>query len=111
MLRSGHQIKNNSLITQFNLDLDKEGFICCRGRINSADIPEGTKSPLLLPTRHRFTALLVHHQIFHNGIRETLNAVREKYWIVRGREIVKQVFVFPGNLSVGEVLTDFISVN
>ena len=26
----------------------------------------------------------------HDGIRETLNAIRESYWIVRGREAVKQ---------------------
>jgi len=64
------------------------------GRVDSADIPEEVKSPLLLPTQHMFTTLLVQsiqHLIFHNGIRETLNAVRERYWIIRGREIVKQV--------------------
>ena len=94
LLKSGDQIKNNRRITQLNLFLDKENFIRCRGRVSNADVPEVTKSPLLLPARHRFTSLLVqsvHNNIFHNGIRETLNAVRERYWIIRGRETVKQV--------------------
>ena len=84
----------NRVINQLNLGLDEKGLIRCRGRINHADVPEGSKTPLLLPTHHRFTELLIqfiHSRIFHNGIRETLNAVRENYWIIRGREIVKQV--------------------
>lgn len=84
----------NRVINQLNLGLDDKGLIHCCGRINHADIPEGSKTPLLLPTHHRFTEPLIqfiHSCIFHNGIRETLNAVRENYWIIRGREIVKQI--------------------
>ena len=33
-----------------------------------------------------------HHKlIHHNGIRETLNSIQQIYWIIRGREAVKQV--------------------
>ena len=32
-----------------------------------------------------------HNQVFHDGIRETLNLIRERYWIVRGREAVKRI--------------------
>ena len=31
-----------------------------------------------------------HEKVFHNGVRETLNALRGKYWILRGREVVKR---------------------
>ena len=93
VLKSGNPTTNR-VINQLNLGLDDKGLIRCHGRINHADIPEGGKTPLLLATRHRFTELLIqfiHSRIFHNGIRETLNAIRENYWIIRGREIVKQV--------------------
>lgn len=93
LLKSGRN-SSNRLINQLNLGLNQKGFIRCQGRINGADVPEGSKNPLLLPTRHRFKVLLIlsiHCQIFCNGIREILNAVRERYWIVRGREVVKQV--------------------
>ena len=93
MLRSGNPTTNH-VINQLNLGLDNKGLIRCHGRITHVEIPQDSKTPLLLPTHHRFTELLIqsiHSCIFHNGIRETLNAVRENYWIIRGREIVKQV--------------------
>lgn len=52
------------------------------------------KNPLLLPTKHRFTELLVkerHNAVHHNGTPETLAAVREGYWIVKGCVVVKKV--------------------
>ena len=47
-----------------------------------------------MPTRHHFTELLImhrHNQVFHDGICETLNLIRETHWIRRGREAVKRV--------------------
>ena len=93
----GVKVRNpttDHLINQLNLRIDKKGQIRCYGRINHADIPQDSKTPLLLPTHHRFTELVIqsiHSCIFHNGIRETLDAVRENYWIIRGRKIVNQV--------------------
>lgn len=48
----------------------------------------------MLPKRHRYTVLLVqraHRQLLHAGARDTLVQLREKYWIVRGRQLVKSV--------------------
>ena len=38
---------------QLNLCLDKEGIICCQGHIDHSTVPEGSKTPILMPTRHR----------------------------------------------------------
>ena len=79
---------------QLNLFLDKEGIIHRQGCIDHATAPEGSKTPILIPTRHHFTELLImhkHNQVFHYGIRETLNLIRETHWIRRGREAVKRV--------------------
>ena len=49
---------------------------------------------MLLPNKHYITDLVIvahHASVHHKGIRETLNSVRERYWIVRGREAVKRV--------------------
>ena len=32
-----------------------------------------------------------HEKVFHNGIRDTLNLLRQKYWVLRGREKVKSI--------------------
>ena len=79
---------------QLILFLNKDHIICCRGRLNQSDLPTNLKNPILLPTKHRFTELLVkerHYVVHHNGTPETLAAVRERYWIVKGRVVVKKV--------------------
>ena len=79
---------------QLNLFLDNEGIIRCRGRIDKATLPESNKTPILMPSHHHFIDLLIrqgHDRVFHNGIRETLNIIRETHWIVQGREAVKRV--------------------
>ena len=73
---------------------DTKGVWRCGGRILNADIPYSTKHPVLLPGGHYFTSLVVlrsHQHVFHNGVRETLTEVRAKYWIVRGRSVVKKI--------------------
>ncbi|CAB3999872.1 Hypothetical predicted protein [Paramuricea clavata] len=79
---------------QFELQLDTNGLICCKGRLHNADVPESSKNPIILPSRHRFTELLIrerHEDIHHQGIRDTLNSIRQQYWILKGREAVKRV--------------------
>jgi len=79
---------------QLNLILNNQQFICCKGRLGQSDLPESVKNPVLLPTKHRFTELLIverHSAVHHNGIPKTLAAVREQYWIVKGRIMVKKV--------------------
>ncbi len=49
---------------------------------------------MLLPTRHPIVDLIVrdvHQLVKHNGIRDTLTTIREQFWILRGRQVVKRV--------------------
>jgi hypothetical protein len=90
----GLNTKESQLIKQLGLFADVEGIIRCRGRINQSSVPQSAKQPVLLPSKHRFTDLVIldhHAAVQHDGIRETLNSVREYYWVVRGREAVKRV--------------------
>ena len=34
-----------------------------------------------------------HENVKHNGVRETLTEVRSKFWIIKGRQGVKDVFL------------------
>ena len=48
----------------------------------------------MLPSRHAFIDLLVkehHNRVRHSGINDTLVALRDKYWILRGRQVVKRI--------------------
>ena len=79
---------------QFNLYLNDKRLICCKGHLGQANLPHDMKYPVLLPTKHHFTNLLIldrHKKVHHNGIADTLASIRENYWICRGREAVKKV--------------------
>ena len=76
------------------LVLDEDGLIRCEGRIQNSSQEQEAKRPVILPSKHHFTELVIreHHAVVHhNGIRDTLNSIRERYWIKRGREAVKKV--------------------
>ena len=73
---------------QFNLFTDDHGILRCGGRLERANIPDCTKHPALLDSRHHLTTLIVrfcHHLVKHGGVTESLAQLRTKYWIVRGR--------------------------
>jgi len=78
---------------QFELFLDGRIWRC-KGRLEKAELPYSTRHPTLLPKHHHLTSLIIresHERVMHNGIKETLAEVRSKYWIIRGRQIVRQV--------------------
>ena len=82
----------DSLKRQFGLFLDEKGLWRCSGRLQNADLPFTTKHPILLPRKHPYTSLLVddaHRRVNHNGVKETLTEVRQRYWIVKGWSLVR----------------------
>ena len=86
--------KETMLVKHIDLFKDQENIIRCRGRIDESSLSFSKKQPILLPSKHPFTDLIIldyHKIVHHNGIKETLNSIREKYWIVRGREAVKRM--------------------
>ena len=79
---------------QFGLFQDSDGIWRCGGRLTNANLPYNTKHPILLPSNHTFTTLIVkwaHNRVLHNGMKETLVELRTKYWVLRGRAFVKKI--------------------
>ena len=79
---------------QFGLFLDSAGVWRCRGRLENADLPACTKHPILLTGGHHFASLQVldcHKRVMHSGVKETLTEVRMRFWIVKGRSVVKKL--------------------
>ena len=79
---------------QLGLYLDEGGVWRCGGRLHHANKPSSAKHPIILPRDHHLTALTVenaHHKICHNGVKETLTEVRSRFWIVKGRSLVKKL--------------------
>ena len=66
----------------------------CKGRIEKALISVDEKYPVLLPKNHEYTKLVilkVHETVIHGGVRDTLVALRQNYWVPHGRRVVKSI--------------------
>ena len=83
-----------SLVSQLNFFLDENGIIRARSRIRNSSVSDSAKAPVLLQAMNKYTELLIweyHYRMLHSGSRDTLNAIRQKYWILKGRSVVKRV--------------------
>ncbi|XP_015917645.2 uncharacterized protein [Parasteatoda tepidariorum] len=75
-------------------ELDEDGLLRLRGRIQFADCLESTKHPWILPSKCRYAELVIlnaHEQVLHSGVDSTLTQVREKFWIIKGRRRIKSL--------------------
>jgi len=92
-LATEHSGEGPKLVKQFALIL-KEGILRCRGRLNNSTLPLNAKNPILLPPNHPFVSLLIqqyHERSKHSGVNDTLTLLRENYWILKGKRVVKQI--------------------
>ena len=96
--REVRQMQSNSAkclppIRQLRLFLD-DGFLRCGGRINNAPLCELSKFPYLLPTKHPLTNLIIivtHVNQLQGGVNSVITAIRQKYWIPRIRQTVRNL--------------------
>ena len=81
-------------VRQFGLFLDENRVLRCKGRIEHANLEFDSKHPILLPSKHPFVDLIIrdtHTRVKHSGIRDTLTTIRERFWVLRGRQTVKRI--------------------
>ena len=74
--------------------VDDDGLLRCRDRLGNAPVPEESKFPILLPRDSYVTDLIVwncHQQVLHSGMNDTLNEIRSRFWITRGRQFLKKI--------------------
>ena len=70
------------------------GVLCVEGRLQRSSLPVASKHPIVLPSAHHVTSLIVlhvHAAEGHSGPLHTLAKIREKYWVVRGHATVHKV--------------------
>ena len=89
-------IDNNpkSKLANLNPFVDDRGVLRVGGRLRHANVSEARKYPILLPTHHHVTDLIirdVHENVYHAGIQMTLNTVRQRFWLLNGRNQVRHI--------------------
>ena len=88
-----HEKKN--LSKQLNLFCDEGGLMRCRGRLTwSGQTTFSANNPILIPKKHVVSNLIIleaHHSVLHSGVSQTLSQVRQRFWIIAGRQAVRSV--------------------
>ena len=74
--------------------VDSNMLIRCEGRLKNSSLPFDSRHPILMPRHHKITSLLIlscHDKVMHNGTKETLAELRSRFWIIKGRQVVKMI--------------------
>ncbi|CAK9806969.1 hypothetical protein ANTQUA_LOCUS5085 [Anthophora quadrimaculata] len=93
-LLRGIQVSKESKILNLSPFVDKEGIIRVGGRLKNSDITYGQKFPILLPRSDPITHLIIeceHQRQLHTGILGTLNAIRQRYWPIDGKNLTRHI--------------------
>ena len=86
--------KSSSTWEQLAVSKDERWVVRCKGRIQNSTLAYSAKFPILLPRKQHFTKLVImqsHENVKQNGVRETLTKIRAQFWIIKGRQAVKDV--------------------
>lgn len=70
----------------------ENGLLRVGGRLDQSDLRHEQKHPLILSHKSRLAHLLVdnaHKVTFHGGIKVMLQYLRNEFWIINGRQLVK----------------------
>ncbi|XP_076397868.1 uncharacterized protein LOC143266117 [Megachile rotundata] len=91
-LKQKNHVSRSSKILALSPFIDRDGIIRVGGRLQKSKLSYGQKHPILLPKSSHITHLVVrneHNNQLHAGILGTLNAIRQRYWLVDGKNTVR----------------------
>lgn len=86
--------KKTSPLRKLNVILSDDGLMLVGGRLTNAPLEYGVKHPVVLPRNHHVTSLIVRHihmESGHVGREHVLALLREKYWIIGARQVIRKV--------------------
>jgi len=73
----------------------RDRLIRVQGRVSLALRDRNIDPPILLPAKHLVISFLItdkHKSLLHAGVKGTLSELKERFWIVEGRQQVKTVW-------------------
>ena len=94
-LQKNEAVNRNSKLVKLSPYYDeKDGLIKMGGRVQYSDLREEEKHPIILPYSSYLVKLIiedVHRKQLHSGINHTLIALRDRYWVIKARSLVRRV--------------------
>lgn len=92
LLENKKEVQKTSKIRSLNPFIDENGILRVGGRLQNTLLVYTRRHPAIIPQTGPFTRLIIdqaHKQTLHGGIQLTLNQIRQRYWIINGRNSVK----------------------
>ncbi|XP_003740487.1 uncharacterized protein LOC100905127 [Galendromus occidentalis] len=84
-----------SKLSLYRLHLDQSGILRAQSRLSASDqFTHDEQNPIIIPGESRLATLLIlhHHRLnAHLGVSTILNALRRRFWILRGRQVIKKL--------------------
>ncbi|XP_058128506.1 uncharacterized protein LOC131292787, partial [Anopheles ziemanni] len=93
-LRKREVVPKRSPLRRLSPFIDSEGVMRVGGRLKLSQLPYQSKHPILLPKKHIFARRIaehLHRELIHGGGRLLLSQIREEFWPLDGRHLVKSV--------------------
>ena len=91
---SKHQVVHGeSSLRKLAPRLDDDGIIVVSDRLKHANISARSKEPYIIPHGSNIATMIVraYHDRSHHATEWTLSDIRQRYWITRGRSLVKRI--------------------
>ena len=93
-MRGRGSVLRSSPLSRLSPFVDSDGILRVGERLEMSNLPYDAKHPVILPKKHHISKLVIthiHNQGHHNlGVNFMLAELRQKYWIVNGREELKR---------------------
>jgi hypothetical protein len=94
-LKQNKPINKKSRLLCLNIFLDKnDNLIRAGGRLQNSSLIYDVKHPIVLPNDHHLIKTLVKHvhiEQLHAGVQGTLAALRQNFWIISPRSVVRKI--------------------
>ncbi|XP_058128652.1 uncharacterized protein LOC131292908 [Anopheles ziemanni] len=93
-LKKGRSLPSASDLRFCDPFLGEDGLIRVKGRLQNAHMSEAAKHPIIIPKGHplaRLLALHYHVNLLHAGPQLMLTSLRQRFWIMGVRSVVRQV--------------------
>lgn len=94
-LKQNSVVDPSSKIRSLNPFVEENVIIMVAGRLKNAIMKShNDKNPAIMPSNYHVTKLIVkseHERLLHAGQQTTLYSIRQKYWIISGRNTVRKI--------------------
>ncbi|XP_044317826.1 uncharacterized protein LOC123038140 [Drosophila rhopaloa] len=94
LLQRGKAVVNSSTLRTLSPMVCKNGLLRVCGRLSNSLLPEEVKHPIILPKHHRISLLILEHEHrihLHPGVTALFFIVRQQYWIVGARNMIRKL--------------------